>query len=435
MNTKPALSPVAIRQHFFFIICLWLLLAFPVNALDSEKKLQISGFLSFGGGLSDANAFPGGDDLNDSEDTANPDEETPKYTAGSGRSIFDDTLSFNQDTRAGLQFNFIVDEKTSAILQFTSRGSVNNYEPALSWANMSYSITPDLTVRGGRFYLPIYLASDYLDVGLALPWIRPPMEVYSTINLSNITGVDLLYAVQVGDWVWRTQPFLGVAELERGDFTAEFQNIYGFNSSLNGESLALRVAYMSYEYFVQPWPLGDKHELLIQQLLAVGMGPLEEYMDPNGKVAQFLSLGFVWQVQNGGLQAEWVRRNGADFYPDIDGYYMTFHYQYKNWQPHVTFAVRKERYENKRFHPDMVKLEAISPELAAFTKVSVHSSIGIEDNESKSVTLGLNYTISDSMVGKLEFSEIRNIESTGLFEFATENDTNHIVSFVLDLAF
>ena len=425
MNIKSVLS--------LFITCL--LLAFPVSALDSEKKVQISGFLSFGGGLSDAKAFPGGDDPNDPEDIANPDEETPKYTAGSGRFVFNDTLSFNQDTRAGLQFNFVVDEKISAILQFTSRGSVNNFEPDLSWANVSYSITPDFTIRGGRFYLPIYLVSDYLDVGLALPWIRPPVEVYSTINLRNITGVDLLYAVQIGDWVWRTQPFLGVAEFERGDFTSEFQNIYGFNSSLNGESLALRVAYMEYEYFIHPWPLGDEHELLIQQLLAVGMGSLEEYMDPNGKIAQFLSLGFVWQFQNVGLQSEWVRRNSVDSSPDVDGYYMTFYYQYKSWQPHVTFSVRKERNENQRFHPDMVILEAISPALAAFTKGSIQSSVGIEDNESKSVTLGLNYTISDSMIGKLEFSEIRNIESTGLFEFATKNDTNHVISFVLDLAF
>ena len=432
---RPALFPFGERHRLLIVLCILLLAPLPVTASELSERMSISGFLSFGGGLTDAEPYPGGENPNDPEDQPNPYGETPKYTAGSARFIYDDRLSFKQDTRAGLQINFNIDEKTSAVLQYTSRGSLDNFDSVLSWANATYSLRPDLTLRGGRFALPIYLASDHLDVGLALPWIRPPVEVYTTVNLTNLTGADLLYARQLGEWVLQAQLFLGTSELKREDFVAEFKNLYGFNSSLIGDNGTLRIAYMEYDYFITPWPLGEPHRQLIQALLALGMNDIEAYLDPNGRGVEFFSVGFNWQIQQWGAQGEWVKRNQATVTPDVDAYYLTLHYEYKNWRPHVTFAARRERNENKRFHPDMAQLTVISPQVAELTENSVHAITGIEDNESKSITLGLNYTISNSMIGRFEVAEIENIESTGFFEFATKNKKNHLASFVIDMTF
>ena len=272
-------------------------------------------------------------------------------------------------------------------------------------------------------------------MGLALPWIRPPVEVYTTVNLANLTGADLLYARQLGDWVWRTQVFLGTSELERDEFDAEFRNLIGLNSALLGNNGALRISYMEYDYYISPWPLSEQHSQLIQALLNVGMSSIADNLNPNGKGVQFFSIGLSWQARGLGIQAEWAKRNNPGSSPDVDAHYLTLHYEYKNWQPHITFAARRERNENERFPPNMAQLALISPQLAMLTENSLHALTGIEDNESKSVTLGLNYTISNAMIGRVEIAEIKNIESTGFFEYATKDKTNHLASFVIDMTF
>lgn len=427
-------------QLFWTVAFLLLLLPPPALAFNLSEQVRISGFLSFGGGITDADAFPGGNDPNDPEDNTNNDEESPKYTAGSGRFILDDALSFEQDTRAGIQFDAQLNDTTAVTLQFVSKGYIDNYDPDLSWAYLSHKIQPDLTLRGGRFRLPIYLSSDYLDVGIAYTWISPPTEVYSTINMSNLTGIDLLYSLQIDNWILSAQPFLGTSEFERGDFTSEFRKLYGINSSLSLNTpyfgdLTVRVAYMEYEFSIRPWPLNDNHALLIQGLLQAGMDDLEEYHDPNEETTTFLTAGIQWQTQRWGVQSEWARRDNAEHGPDVDGHYITIHYQRTNWQPHITFAARKETDRGKRFHPDLDQLAILSPQLAAGVIGLINAGIGVEDNESESITIGINYIFNDSSVGKVEVSEVRNIESTGLFEFATKDDKNHILRFVVDVLF
>jgi len=440
MNTPPTQASIttrhmSTRHTSFAAFCLYLLLSTTANAFDIEEDVQISGFLSFGGGISSAEAYPGGDDSNDPEDMPNPDEEPPKYTAGSGRFIYNDKLSFDQDTRAGLQLDFTIDEKTSATLQFVSKASVDNFDPDLSWAYLSYNMMPDLTIRAGRFRLPIYLASDYLDIGIAYPWIRPPTEVYSTINMSNLTGIDILYSKQIGDWIWSTQPFIGTSEFERGDFTSTFKDLYGINSAISTGGLTVRISIMEYEYSIKPWPLSDAHAQLIQDLRAAGFSELQEYGNPNGRTSTFLAAGVSWHNNVWGFQSEWVRRDNATSGPDVDGYYITTSYQRGSWQPHITFASRKITNSQNRFHADRAMLAAARPDLEAFLVGLTNATVGIEDNSSESVTIGINYSFSDAMIGKFEFSEIKNKRSTGLFEFATKHDKNYIASFVIDVIF
>ncbi|OUR93813.1 hypothetical protein A9Q81_15190 [Gammaproteobacteria bacterium 42_54_T18] len=440
MNTHPIQFNIT-RNHIptalvtLLAIFLCIFLSATANAFNVEEQVQISGFLSFGGGISNAEAYPGGDDPSDPEDTPNPEKNTPKYTAGSGRFIFDDKLNFDQDTRAGLQFDFIIDEKTSATLQFVSKGSVDNFDPDLSWAYLSYNIMPDLTIRAGRFRLPIYLASDYLDIGIAYPWIRPPTEVYSTINMSNLTGIDVLYSKQVGNWIWSAQPFMGASEFERGDFTSNFRDLYGINSSITNGGLSVRIAIMEYEFSVKPWPLTDDHAQLIQALRAAGFSELEEYGNPNDRTTTFLTAGISWHNNVWGFQSEWARRDNAESGPDVDGYYLTTSYHWNAWQPHITFASRKATNSSSRFHHDRPNLAVASPALEAAVVGLTNELTGIEDNSSESITVGINYSFSDAMIGKLEFSEIRNKRSTGLFEFATKHDKNYIASFVVDVIF
>jgi hypothetical protein len=91
-----------------------------------------------------------------------------------------------------------LDSKWSAVLQLVSERTLRDgYAPVVEWANLQYQVTPDLSVRVGRIALPLFLTGDYRKAGYALPWVRPPVELYGAIPLSNSDGVDASYR-----WQW-----------------------------------------------------------------------------------------------------------------------------------------------------------------------------------------------------------------------------------------
>jgi hypothetical protein len=59
-------------------------------------------------------------------------------------------------------------------------------------------VTRDLSVRVGRIQLPVFMLSDYRQVGYSSTWVRPPIEVYGQIPLDSDDGVDILYRKTVG---------------------------------------------------------------------------------------------------------------------------------------------------------------------------------------------------------------------------------------------
>lgn len=425
---------VGLCRHLLLATLVYLV-ALPASANDIIEDIEVSGFLSFGGGITDAQAFPGGEDPSDPEDLPNPDERTPKYSSGSGRFLLDDALRFDQNTRLGLQLDVQLGNETSATIQVVSKGAIDNYAPDVSWAYLSHAFTPDTHLRAGRFRVPLYLVSDYLDIGVAYPWISPPVELYSTINLSNITGIDLLYSKQIGAAIWSVQPFLGASDLERGDFTAEHTELYGIASAISFHAFTLRAAYMQYEFHAKPWPLNEQHASLIDNLNLAGATEIIDDLDPNGTTNRFLTIGLNWAYKNWEFQSEWARRRGDEVVPDVDGLYATLSYQWKSWKPHITYANRKQRNSTANFESRLAQLNVISPPLAGAVESFFHTTLRSEDNDSESITLGLNYHFDASKIGKIEISEVHNKTSTGLFDFATKDDKNHIFNFVIDVVF
>ena len=77
------------------------------------------------------------------------------------------------------------------------------------WAFVSYRAADPLTIRGGKLKLTTFLVSDYIEVGYAYPWIRPPQEVYYANPISTMTGADALVRFNFGDYSLLFQPYYG----------------------------------------------------------------------------------------------------------------------------------------------------------------------------------------------------------------------------------
>lgn len=115
---------------------------------------------------------------------------------------YDTGVDFQTESRVGVQARFKATQDLSITGQLLIRG-VNDFEPELEWFYASYSITPDVIANIGRMRLPVYHYSDYMDVGIAYPWLRVPSDAYS-LAVTNFHGASLQYTL---DWNIGTTAF------------------------------------------------------------------------------------------------------------------------------------------------------------------------------------------------------------------------------------
>ena len=137
-----------------------------------------------------------------------------------------DTKNYQSDAVIALQANFIINKNTEAVLQLASRGPDQNDTEA-EWAYISHSFTPNLTVRAGRLRVPYYVASEYIEVGYAYPWVRPPADIYNQAPFTSYYGVDSFINFELLGWGNTLQVFNGTdfIELDAVDFS--ISQMYG----------------------------------------------------------------------------------------------------------------------------------------------------------------------------------------------------------------
>jgi hypothetical protein len=102
--------------------------------------------------------------------------------------------AFDVDSRVGTQASLNIDKRWSVMVQvIAERKGESNYRPQVEWANLKYQVTPQFSVRIGRTILPLFLSAEYRKASYALPWVRPPAELYSVVPIPNSDGIDLSY--------------------------------------------------------------------------------------------------------------------------------------------------------------------------------------------------------------------------------------------------
>lgn len=139
-------------------------------SLPALADIQFQGFASFVGGA-----------------TLDSDESYKGY---------ENKLEYDKDSLYGLQAISNLGDGLTATGQIIARGS-ENYKPEFEWMYLTYNITPTMSAKFGRIRTPFYMQSEYLEVGYAYHWIRPPEELYAA-TITNMDGASLLYNLPIG---------------------------------------------------------------------------------------------------------------------------------------------------------------------------------------------------------------------------------------------
>ena len=345
----------------------------------SYAEVELSGYASFSATITNAK------DLTDAD-------------VGYFNGLANKNVNFNNDDNLiGLQFTAPVSDKIDMTLVLQANGGTSNYNVEAQWGYATYKFNDELSLRIGKYKGSFYMVSDYKDVGYAYPWVRPPLEVYSTNPIDALNGLDLVYQTNVGNMTLLTELYVG-----SGTHTAtmlpetaalfaapigtpvsfETPNSKGLNVSLSGDIGTFRVGYYATDVNAADFFIADEE-------------------------GTFLGVGFNIDWNNVVVYSEYVQRDTApalaNAFPDQDAYYLTLGYRMGKYLPYVTVA-------------DLAKGKDFSPVA----------------QEQSSVAFGLRYEVSDTSVLKFEVLNVTPEDSGtsyGLFDSPTKDGTVATVKF------
>jgi len=336
-------------------------------------------------------------------------------------------VTFLQDSKFGLQVTADVADDMQVVAQILASAEDENYQMDIEWAYLDYSLSDSTSFRMGRIKQPVFLISDYLEVGYAYPWIRPPGEAYSNMPVDSIIGVELLYQADLGGMRLGIQPYFGSnTEAVPGQNNVNFfaDNYIGIAFRLENPSFTFQVTTFQTDVSTVDSGAGVDHD---------GNAATPLFFLNSEGTATLSVASLSMDMANFVAYAEFTTRdiepdqdtlgqsfNGIPFdalFSDQDGFYVTLGYRMGKYLPHITYST-------------------IDSEPGGTTAQGYS-----QGDRQDSVTFGLRYEINDSTALKMEYQQVELEEFTGndgLYNgvsSALEEEKASIISASLDVIF
>ncbi|MBV1877632.1 MAG: hypothetical protein KUG79_08320 [Pseudomonadales bacterium] len=354
----------------------------------SWAEIEFAGFMSVGGGQ-----------LID-------DDEIDEYVG------FDGKWKSDPDTVFALQISAPISDRLSATGQLVAKGT-NDYNVEAEWAYLSYAVNDQWDIRAGRFRIPFFKYSDFIDVGYAYPYIRPPSEVYR-ILFTNLTGVDTLYNTSFGDWQASFQFYYGrlAASVEAPGETIEFDlaNLMGINMSFSYDWLTLS---LSHSYgpettiptplaFTAPPPGAPAGTPALFDALA-GFPTVVEALDFNNEMTSFTSVSINIDYNDWLLDAEYTELNHRDqaFLSSDEAWFFMVGRRWGDFTFHITYDIKEP---NLRLGFLDVIPDGVNDQLDGL-KALIAGQI-VDQEENNTLTFGVRYELAAGAALKVEYAEI-----------------------------
>lgn len=340
--------------------------AVPVSASD----LNINGFLSVGASMLDDDKVA---------------------IAG-----YDTNGGFKQDTILGLQVSKQVNDSSTVTGQLVSRGT-DDYKTESAWAYVSYAANDNLDLRMGRLRVPFYYYSDFLEVGYAYDWVRPPSEVYN-IPFSSIDGVDATYNFSSGQVDNSIQVYYG--RYNRAGSGVDLKNFTGLvlNSSIG--NLSFRGSYHRLEIDSDGTGTSGAPNKAAANAISTAFAPLltakghsaasiasakDDFLF-TGQEVGFYGIASAYDNGDISLIGEVTQSFGdLAFFPKTTNYLVKAAKRFSDMTPHITYSSTSTDKEN-----------GINGDIQEAMKL---------EHIENSITLGLRYDYDSSTALKLEVQQ------------------------------
>ena len=293
-----------------------------------------------------------------------------------GYNGYDNDVDFAEGSKLGLQGTFALTDQTKIVAQLVARGK-DDWETEMEWAFLSHDFDNGFTGRVGRLRVPLYMYSDYLEVGYAQPWATPPSELYSIVPLTSFDGGDLIYETDLGEASLTLQASYGHASRDAGTAIGDvdYKNVAGASAQVGYEDWTFRTTY---------------YQTTLDSKKA---GAILEFDKDKGYFAG-IGLGY----DNGELLvvSEFAVSDVNGTYADTESGYLTVGYRVGAFTPYVSYAFLKTTDDNER--------KVISP-LTAQQKAAF-------DWKRDAYSIGTRYDIASNLALKLDVTYTGNFDDT-----------------------
>ncbi|MBC3883710.1 hypothetical protein [Undibacterium griseum] len=323
------------------------------------------------------------------------------------------------DAKTGVDSNFgiQVTAKANDWLSFTGQGLVrknvtDNFGAELAWAFAKAKVNDSLSLRLGRVGLPVYMISDYRNVGYANTMLRPPVEMYTQVILESVDGIDGIYQTAVGETNITAQLSYGVTDSDsRSSYTAKFKKLSSLNVVLENGPLTLRFGRVDTNVTVDN---SANLNLLVGGLRKYGYNAAADSIAVQDTKASFTSVGLGLDYKNIVVQAEYGKRKSASLaIPETSSWYTMFGYRMGAFLPYVVHASAKQD------SPRTVAGTPTAGPLLAYTygANALASASPIQTSNS----LGVRWDFHKSAALKLQFDRMSPENGPGTFINAKPN--------------
>lgn len=250
-------------------------------------------------------------------------------------------VDFGLDSKLGLQWSAVPAQSLKFNAQaLVAKDALNRFTPSLTLANLVFDLNQRVSFTVGRTQNPNFLYSDHRHVNYALPWLRPPREVYGITSIFTYDGIQSSIELD-------RQPHHSI-KLVAG--VAQAENTYSFDGGesknlLNATGMIYAsVSRQSYDWLfklsVETGRLSTHNPMLSNALNVIAQtdSALSERMSLDAKDYQLVALGIKYDADEHLLLFELAHRQISAYFGQRTGAYLTYGHRFGLWMPYVTLA-------------------------------------------------------------------------------------------------
>jgi predicted porin len=306
--------------------------------------------------------------------------------------------SFDVDSRLGVQMDANLTHQLSAVLQVISEQRYDNsYTPTVEWANLKYQFTPDFSARVGRIALSGFTVSDYRKVSYAIPWVRPPGDLYGLSQLTSSDGIDVNYRMRFGELTNTLQSYYGRKDIRttfnRGSIS-EARKLFGVTDTLDYGAASVRFGYYQGRISMDAIsPLFDA----FRRFGPRGVEIAERY-DLQDKLYQVAAIGASYDPGNWFAMAEYAVQKSDSWLGDRTGWYVSGGYRVNQFTPYLIYS---------QVRPDSPTSDPGVPAPAAMRlNTTLNALLRALTNEQKTIAIGGRWDFAKNTALKFQYDHI-----------------------------
>lgn len=351
---------------------------------------------------------------------------------------YDNDFNMEQESKFALQVSADLQERLSATAQVIARGE-NDFDAEFEWAYLTYEISDNSQLSAGKMRIPFYRYSDFLDVGYAYRWVRPPQSVYN-LSFTTYEGLSYLHNSTLGDWDSALQLMYGavnddIVAVTNND-AAELNDTLGVNWTLSRDWFTARVAYFMSEASID---VSNSAQLtsLLNGLDGYGLSEQRQDLEIEEDDAYFAAIGFGVDYNNFLFDAEYTQFEVEDsILAKQRQYYASVGYRIDDWTVHFTYENNDDENDSSELNTIPAQIQTPNGPINVSTNPSDPNAPLLRDAtnfvllsqraESNTYTLGARYNFHPSAAFKIDVSR---------FEDDITNTEVDLVSMGVDLVF